>query len=57
MKHMNREVPRPITPEEITSYQGDGVVLLAGLFDLVWIELLDKGLTTNCAVPTGPASD
>jgi len=52
---MNREVPRPITTEEITTYQRDGVVLLAGLFDLDWIELLDKGLTTNCAVPTDRA--
>ena len=40
---MNSDALRPITSEEITNYQRDGVVLLPELFDLEWIDLLDKG--------------
>ncbi|MFT5221234.1 MAG: ectoine hydroxylase-related dioxygenase (phytanoyl-CoA dioxygenase family) [Planctomycetota bacterium] len=49
---MNSDALRPITPDELTSYQDDGVVLLPGLFDLEWIDLLDKGLSENCNNPT-----
>jgi hypothetical protein len=43
---------KDFTFDEITTYQSDGVVLLPGLFDLEWIDLLDKGLIANCANPT-----
>ena len=49
---MNSDLLRPITSEQITTYQRDGVVLLRGLFDLEWIDLLDKGLIANCEDPT-----
>lgn len=49
---MNSDPLRPITADEISTFQRDGVVLLDGLFDLEWIELLDKGLTVNCEKPT-----
>ncbi len=52
---MNSNALRPITSDEITTYQHDGVVLLPGLFDLEWIDLLDKGLITNCVDPTDRA--
>jgi len=52
---MNSNALRPITADEITTYQRDGVVLLPGLFDLEWIDLLDIGLIANCENPTGRA--
>jgi len=52
---MNGNTFRPITADEITTYQRDGVVLLPGLFDLEWVDLLDKGLIANCENPTGRA--
>ena len=48
---MNSDALRPITSGKITTYQPDGVVLLRGLFDLEWIDLLDKGLIANCEDP------
>jgi len=52
---MNSDELRPITSDEIRTYQHDGVVLLPGLFDLEWIDLLDKGLIANCENPTDRA--
>ena len=49
---MNIDTPRAITAGEIASYQRDGVVLLAEMFDLDWIDLLDRGLTANRERPT-----
>ena len=49
---MNSHLPRPITPEEIETYDRDGVVLLAGMFDADWIELLVRGLDANRHEPT-----
>lgn len=43
---------RAVTSDEITTFERDGVVLLKGLFDQPWIDLLDRGLTHNCAKPT-----
>ncbi len=37
---MNRSLPRPITEEEIETYQRDGLVCLRGMFDSAWIERL-----------------
>ena len=49
---MNTELLRPITSKEIDTYHRDGVLLLKGLFDNDWIELLNKGLDLNCKSPT-----
>ena len=49
---MNSESLRPISTEEIDTYHRDGVLLLKGLFDKDWIELLNKGLDLNCKSPT-----
>lgn len=49
---MNTEIPREITADEIETYHRQGVVLLRGMFDGEWIDLLEKGLTSNCADPT-----
>ena len=49
---MNADIPRAITSDEIATYHRDGVVLLPGMFDQGWIELLAQGLETNCASPT-----
>ncbi len=43
---------RAITTDEVNTFQQDGVVLLQGLFDRSWVDLLDKGLTANRAAPT-----
>ena len=48
---MNTALPRAITPDEIATYDRDGVVLLPGMFDQDWIELLNQGLEQNCANP------
>lgn len=46
---MNRHPLQPITDEEIAAYKTDGIVVLRGLFDGDWVELLrraaDEGLT------------
>ena len=49
---MNSESLRPTSTEEIDTYHRDGVLLLKGLFDKGWIELLNKGLDVNCESPT-----
>ncbi len=49
---MNTDIPRAITPAEISTYQKDGVVLLRDMFDADWIKLLATGLAANCDRPT-----
>ena len=44
---MNFGLLRTITPDEVETYHRDGVLLLSGMFDKDWIELLNKGLDTN----------
>ena len=49
---MNTGLLRTITPEEVETYHRDGVLLLPGMFDKDWIELLNKGLDANIEAPT-----
>lgn len=49
---MNTDAPRAITPDEIATYHRNGVVLLPGMFDGKWIDLLKQGLLANCDAPT-----
>ena len=49
---MNTDLLRAITPDEVETYHRDGVLLLPGMFDNDWIELLNKGLDANCETPT-----
>ena len=49
---MNFGLSRTITPDEIETYHRDGVLLLPGMFDKDWIELLNKGLDANIEAPT-----
>ena len=49
---MNTGLSRTITPDEIETYHRDGVLLLPGMFDKDWIELLNKGLDANIEAPT-----
>ena len=49
---MNTSVLRTITLEEVETYHRDGVLLLPGMFDKDWIELLNKGLDANIEAPT-----
>ena len=49
---MNTGLLRTITPDEIETYHRDGVLLLPGMFDKDWIELLNKGLDANIEAPT-----
>ena len=49
---MHTELLRAITTEEVDTYHRDGVLLLKGMFDKNWIELLNKGLDANCKSPT-----
>jgi ectoine hydroxylase-related dioxygenase (phytanoyl-CoA dioxygenase family) len=47
--------PRAVTAEETATYKRDGVVLMRGLFDVSWIELLSRGLDAQMAAPTARA--
>ena len=49
---MNTGLLRTITPDEVETYHRDGVLLLPGMFDKDWIELLNKGLDANIEAPT-----
>ena len=49
---MNTGLLQTITPEEVETYHRDGVLLLPGMFDKDWIELLNKGLDANIEAPT-----
>jgi len=49
---MNTGLLRTITLDEIETYHRDGVLLLPGMFDKDWIELLNKGLDANIEAPT-----
>lgn len=47
--------PRRILPEEVESFDRDGVVMLPGLFEQRWIDLLADGLDAHLALPTSRA--
>ena len=49
---MNTGLLGTITPDEVETYHRDGVLLLPGMFDKDWIELLNKGLDANIETPT-----
>ncbi len=49
---MNTGLLGTITPDEVETYHRDGVLLLQGMFDKDWIELLNKGLDANIETPT-----
>ena len=49
---MNTKLPRAITAEDINTYHRDGVILLKGMFDSEWIEVLKQGLNKNAENPT-----
>ncbi len=49
---MNTDLPRPITTDQIETYDREGVVPLPGMFDADWIEVLVRGLDTNRKEPT-----
>ena len=49
---MNTGLSQTITPDEVETYHRDGVLLLPGMFDKDWIELLNKGLDANIEAPT-----
>ena len=49
---MNNGLLGTITPDEVETYHRDGVLLLPGMFDKDWIELLNKGLDANIEAPT-----
>mgnify|MGYP002633046747 CR=1 FL=1 len=49
---MNTSLKRPITAEEIETFDSDGVVMLKQMFDADWIALLDKGLSDSMTAPT-----
>ena len=52
---MNSSMLRAILDDEVSTYHRDGVVMMPQLFDGDWIELLKRGLETNCAAPTSRA--
>jgi ectoine hydroxylase-related dioxygenase (phytanoyl-CoA dioxygenase family) len=49
---MHSDLLKALSCDDIETYHRDGVVLLEGMFDRDWIELLQQGLSANCANPT-----
>jgi len=49
---MISDISRAITSDEVETYHRDGVVLLPGMFEGGWIDLLKQGLLANCDDPT-----
>ncbi|MFT5116156.1 MAG: ectoine hydroxylase-related dioxygenase (phytanoyl-CoA dioxygenase family) [Parasphingorhabdus sp.] len=49
---MSAAPPRDISRQEIETYHKDGVVLLSGMFNNDWIELLKRGLDANYDSPS-----
>lgn len=50
---MNRDLPRPITGEEIALYETDGVVCLRQMFDADWVDHLGRAVDADLAAPRG----
>lgn len=50
---MNSTPLRPITADEVETFDRDGVVCLRGLFDTEWIDYLRDQVTANMASPSG----
>jgi ectoine hydroxylase-related dioxygenase (phytanoyl-CoA dioxygenase family) len=48
---------RPVTPEEARRFDADGVVLLRGVFEPKWIEMLRSGVEQAMANPSPLAKD
>lgn len=48
---MNTNLPRPITEEEIGTFERDGIVVLRGMFDQDWIERLRIWTEEDLAAP------
>lgn len=49
---MNRRPLRPITQDEISTFQRDGVVCLRGLFDAAWVDYLRDQVEADMASPS-----
>ena len=49
---MNGQLHRPITDEEIATYQRDGIVCLRGFFDADWVEHLREQVDADMAEPS-----
>jgi len=54
---MNRNLLRPITDQELESYERDGVVWLRGILDLVWVKQLDDTIQMMMIHPIGQTID
>jgi len=54
---MNRRLLRPITPEEIRTYEEDGVVWLRGILDARWASQLAIAIDELIVSPRGQAVD
>ncbi len=50
---MNQDLPRPLTAEEIETFQNDGIVCLRGFFDRDWVEFLRDRIEEDIANPSG----
>lgn len=49
---MPQNLPRPITEQEIETYQRDGIVCLRGLFDDDWVNILRESIEADKANPS-----
>lgn len=54
---MSPTPPRPITAEEIETYDRDGIVCLRGMFDAEWVELLRAAIDQDKAAPSKMAKN
>ena len=49
---MHKAVKRALTAEEIQTYRRDGVVLVSGLIDAVWVTELQQLVDQNIVQPS-----
>jgi len=54
---MNPNLRRPITDEEMRTYEEDGVVWLPGILDPEWADYLARGIDELVKNPQGQAVD
>lgn len=54
---MNSELMRPITDEELETFERDGVVWLRGILDLAWVTRLDETIEMMLSHPIGQTID
>ena len=54
---MNRNMPRPLSRDELDAFERDGVALVKGMFDADWIERMSAALDVILDTPSERMGD